>query len=181
MHHVLRFYSAHQELILRLYMFAAKFTMLPVIGKPAKSLMQWYALTQHKAWILTSEEATKIINTATSIAVGDCKCRKIFDNCDNPIRTDIVIGIGYDVFTDVRNDEFIEISKEEAKKIIDECKGSGLIHSLVKCRNEAYAICNCCSCCCVPFRLSKVYGIRDSLSRDKKVVDDLIIKLQHIC
>lgn len=178
MHHVLRFYGIHQELILRLYMFAAKFSMVPVIGKPARSLMQWYALSQHKAWILTSEEAKKIINAATSIAVGDCKCRKIFKNCDGPIRTDIVIGIGYDVFTDVRKDEFIEISKEEAKRIIAECKKSGLIHSLVKCRKEAYAICNCCPCCCIPLRLSKVYGIRNSLSRDRNVVDDLVIKLQ---
>ncbi len=113
--------------------------MLPVIGGPVKVLMQWYALSQHKAWILTSEEAKNVVNAATSIAVGDCKCRKIFKNCDDPIRTDIVIGIGYDVFTEVRKDEFIEISKEEAKKIIDECKRSGLVQSLVKCKNEAYA------------------------------------------
>ncbi len=179
MHHVLRFYSSHQELILRLYIFAAKFTMLPVIGKPVKILMQWYALSQHKVWILTSEEAKNILNAATSIAVGDCKCRKISNNCDGPIRTDIVIGIGYDVFTDVRKDEFIEISKEEAKNIIDKCKRSGLIQNLVKCRNEAYAICNCCTCCCIPLRFSKVYGIRNSVSRDKSVVNDLIIKLQQ--
>lgn len=182
MHHVLRFYSSHQELVLRLYMFAAKFTTLPVIGKSVKTLMQWYALSQHKAWILTSEEAKNIINAATSIAVGDCKCRKIFENCDGPTRTDIVIGLGtlgYDVSTEVRKDEFIEISKEEAKKIIDECKRSGLIQSLVKCRNEAYAICNCCTCCCIPLQLSKVYGITDSLSRDKRVVNDLIGKLQQ--
>ena len=179
MHHALRFYSVHQELIIRFYMLAAKFTMLPVIGNPVKSLMQWYALSWHKAWILTPEEAKKIINAATSVAVGDCKCRKIYNNCDGPIRTDIVIGIGYNVFTEVRKDEYIEISKEEAQKIIDECKRLGLIQTLAKCRKEAYAICNCCTCCCIPLRLSKVYGIRDSLSRDKNVVSDFIVKLQH--
>ncbi|NJD54533.1 MAG: ferredoxin-like protein [Candidatus Methanoperedens sp.] len=179
MHHALRFYSAHQELVLRFYMLAAKFTMLPVIGNSVKSLMQWYALSQHRALILTSEEAKKVINAATNVAIGDCKCRKVFKNCHGPIRTEIVIGIGYDIFTDVRKDEFIEISKEEAQKIIDECKRSGLIQSLVQCRKEAYVICNCCTCCCVPLRFSKVYGIGESLSRDKSAVSDFIVKLQH--
>lgn len=179
MHHALRFYGVHPELFLRFYMLAAKFSMLPVIGNTVKSLMRYYAVTQHKAWILTPEEAKNVINASTSIAVGDCKCRKLFGNCDGPIRTDIVIGIGYDVFTQVRKDEYSQISKEDGQKIIDECKSSGLIQCLVKCRNEGYVICNCCTCCCVPLRLNKVYGIGESFSRDKNVVSDFIAELQH--
>ena len=174
MHHVLRFYCAHQELVLRLYMFAAKFSKLPLIGKYVKILMNWYALTRHMAWILTFEEAKRIINKSTSIAVGDCKCRKVFNNCDGPIKTDLVIGIGYDVFTDIRKDEFVKISKEEARNIIDECSKKGLIQTLIKCRGEVYAICNCCMCCCVPLRLNKVYGIKSSWIRDKNAMRDFI-------
>lgn len=178
MHHILRFYSTHQELALRLYMFVAKFTMLPVIGNSMKILMNWYALTQHRACILTSEEAKMVINAATSIAIGDCKCRKVFNNCDGPIRTDIVIGIGYDIFIEVRKDEYVNISKEDARKTIDECNKMGLVQSFIKCKGEVYAICNCCPCCCVPFRLSKDYGIKDCWSRDKNIVNDFLNRLK---
>ncbi|AEA46491.1 hypothetical protein [Archaeoglobus veneficus] len=177
MHHVLRFYSANQELVIRFYMLGAKFTRLPVVGRLVRALMNWYAVTQHAAWILTPEEAKKVIDSATSIAVGDCKCRKVFRNCDNPIRTDIVIGVGYAVFTEVRREEYEEISKEEAKKIIDECSRRGLVQSLVKCRGEVYAICNCCTCCCVPLRLRRDYGIKKVWRRDREVLNELLDRI----
>jgi len=33
-----------------------------------------------------------------------------------------------------------------------------------------YAICNCCSCCCVPLRLKKEYGIGNALVRSDDIV-----------
>ena len=178
MHHVLRFYTAHQELLLKLYIFAAKLSKLPVIGKFVKILMNWYAFTQHGAFIITPEEAKMVINAATNLAIGDCKCRKIFNNCDDPIRTDIVLGIGHDVFTGTRKDEYVNIDKAEAEKIIDECSERGLVHSLIKCKGEVYAICNCCPCCCVPLRLNKYYGIKHCWSRDKNAVNSFLITLE---
>jgi hypothetical protein len=174
MHHALRFYGAHSENVLRLYMLGAKFTRLPVIGRLVKALINWYARTQHAASILTAEEAKRIIDVSTSIALGDCTCRKVFKNCDNTIKTDIVIGVGYDVFRDVRTEEYEKISKEEAKKIIDECRSAGLVQSLLKCKGEVYAICNCCPCCCVPLRLKRDYGIKAVWSRDRRVVDTIL-------
>ncbi len=41
-------YSSHEP-ILGLYMFAAKFTLLPVIGGSIEVLMRWYVLSLHKA------------------------------------------------------------------------------------------------------------------------------------
>lgn len=178
MHHMLRFYSIHQELVIKLYIFMAKFTMLPFIGKYISVFMNWYALTQHRAWILTLKEAKTVINASTSIAIGDCKCRKVFKNCDNPVRTDIVIGIGHDIFLEVRKDEYVDISKDKAKKIIDECHKRGLVHSLIKCKGEVYVICNCCPCCCVPLRLSKDYGCKYSWSRDQNIVNDFLITMK---
>ena len=176
MHHALRFYSAHSEIVIRMYMFGAKFTRLPVVGRLVKVLMNWYAVTQHAAWFLTPEEAKKVIDAATSIALGDCTCRKVFKNCSNPIRTDIVIGIGYNVFTEVRTDEYEEITKEEAKKIIDDCSKRRLVQSLMKCRDDVYAICNCCPCCCVPLRLRRDYGIKNVWSKDKSVLDNFTLR-----
>lgn len=173
MHHILKFYSKHQELVLRFYMFCAKLTKLPVIGKLIMIFGNWYAVAEHGACVLTPEEAKKAVDAATSIAVGDCMCRKVFNNCSNPVRTDIVIGMGYDIFTEIRRDEYDEISKEEAGQIIDECSKRGLMQSLVKCRGEVFAICNCCPCCCVPFRVGRVYGIKKVWLRDKSILEEL--------
>ena len=179
MHHALRFYSSNQEFVIRFYMFGAKFTKLPVIGRLVRAFMKWYALTQHSAYILTPDEAKRVIDAATNVAVGDCKCRKVFRNCDNPIRTDIVIGVGYDVFTEVRREEYKKISKEEAKRIIDECSERGFVQSLVKCRGEVYAICNCCTCCCVPLRLRRDYGIREVWKRDRNAVNEFLNSIER--
>ena len=62
MHHTLRFYGAHLEQIIRFYMFGAKFTRLPVIGRLVTALINWYARTQHSASILTAEEAKRVID-----------------------------------------------------------------------------------------------------------------------
>lgn len=173
-HHTLKFYSINQELILRIYMLGAKLAKIPVAGRVVKAIMEWYARNQHSAWILTREEAKELIDRATSIAVGDCKCRKVFKNCDNPLKTDIVLGIGYDVFMEVRKGEYREISKLEAKKIIDECSERGLVHTIVKCQDNFYAICNCCSCCCVPLRLRREYGVKNVWKRDKDILNKFL-------
>lgn len=174
MHHALRLYSINPGLVIRFYMFGAKFTNLPIIGALIRTLINRYALTQHAAYILTPQEAKRVIGAASSIAVGVCRCRKVFKNCEHPIKTDIVFGVGFDVFTDTRKDEFTKISKEEAWNIIDECSRLGLIQTLLRCRDEAYSICNCCTCCCVPLRLRRDFGVRDALSRDKNIVKSLL-------
>ncbi len=174
MHHFLKFYGTNQELVIKFYIWGAKFSRLPFIGSIFKKSMDWYAETQHKALILTKEETKNLIGAATSIAVGECKCRKVFGNCDAPIRADIVFGVGYDVFGQVSEGEYSEISKEEAMDIIDECSRMGLIQCVLKCRDEVYAICNCCPCCCVPLRLSREYGIKGVWVRDKNLVDCLL-------
>lgn len=170
MHHVLKFYSLNQEFILRFYMLGAKLTRIPLLGKLVRLFMEWYA-SQHNVWVLTRDEAKKVIDASTSIAVGRCRCREVFGNCDNPLETDIVIGVGSEAFRAARPDEYRVIGKEEAKEIIDACAEKGLIHTIVKCRGDFYAICNCCKCCCVPLRLRRDYGVRSVWGRDKKILD----------
>ena len=178
MHHFLKFYGFHQEFIIRLYIFGAKFTKLPIIGRIVKALLNWSAVSQHSALVLTGEEAKQVIDRAQNLAVGDCKCRKVFGNCDNPIRTDLVIGVGYDIFTEFRSDEFTQISKDEAKDIIDECSARKLVQCIIQCRGKYYSICNCCTCCCVPLRLNMVYGVNKAWVRDKGAVNDLLDELK---
>jgi hypothetical protein len=102
-------------------------------------------VTQHAAWSLTPGETKKVIAT-NKHCCGRLQIQE-GKNCDRQIRTDIVFGVGFDVFTDARKDEYENISKEEAGRIIDECSGIGLAQMLLRCRNDVYALCNCC---CVP-------------------------------
>ena len=178
MHHFLKFYGIHREFVVRFYIFGAKFTKLPIVGRIVRALINWFAVSQHSALVLTGEEAKQVIDRAQNIAVGDCTCRKVFGNCDNPIRTDLVVGAGYDFFTEFRSDEFSQISKDEAKDIIDECSARNLVQCIIECRGKYYAICNCCTCCCVPLRLNRVYGINKVWVRDKSAVNDLLDELK---
>jgi hypothetical protein len=76
------------------------------------------------------------------------------------------------VFLAERPDEYRDITRDEAKEVLRECHRRGLIHTIIKCRNDFYAICNCCNCCCVPLRLNKRYGIGKALARSADIVEE---------
>jgi hypothetical protein len=65
-----------------------------------------------------------------------------------------------------------EISREKAREMLRDSQRRGLILTALKCRGDFYAICSCCSCCCVPLRLSKQYGIGEALVRHKDIVKE---------
>jgi hypothetical protein len=172
MHHTLRFYGQHQHKILRLYMSLAKLTNIPLIGRLVRWVANTYGLHEHHGYFLTLREAEQIIDASKNVALGPCSCRQVFHNCNAPIMAEIVVGAGAEVFPEIRPDEFHVISKEEAKDIMRQCHQKRLIPTLERCHEHFYAICNCCSCCCVPLRLRQNYGIGNALVRNKEVVKD---------
>ena len=160
MHHTLKLYSRHRESVLRFYMFGARLTKIPLLGR----LVRWVANT----WGNNLEGA--YVLTLESLMLGPCSCREVFRNCDNPINVEIMLSLDGNIFVEERPDDYRKISKEEAKEILRDCHQRGLIHSIVKCRDEFYAICNCCTCCCVPLRLRNQYGIGSALGRRDDIV-----------
>ncbi|MFC1994743.1 ferredoxin-like protein, partial [Chloroflexota bacterium] len=165
MHHTLRFYGKHVNGFLRLYMLLAGLTRVPVLGLVVRWLANSYGNGAHSGFVLTLEEAERIVDAATSIALGPCSCRRTFVNCDNPMNVEILVGLGAEVFAHIGRDGFEMISRESAKEILQLCYKGNLVHTLVRCRGDFYAICNCCSCCCVPLRLRRNYGIGYALVR----------------
>ena len=170
MHHSLRLYSRHREFALKFYMFWARWTKLPLIGR----LVRWVANTWGRniegAYLLTTRQAEEIVDIAEELALGPCTCRTVFRNCDNPINAEIMLGLSGNVFVEERPHDYREITRQEAKDILRQCHQRGLIHTIIKCKQDFYAICNCCSCCCVPLRLSKQYGIGKALARSDDIV-----------
>ena len=170
MHHSLRLYSRHREGTLKFYMFWARWTRIPLIGRLVRRVANAYGRNMEGGYLLTPDEAEEVVDNAEGVALGPCTCRAVFKNCDNPIDVEIMLGPTRHIFMEAMPHDFREITKNEAKDILKDCHQRGLIHTIIKCREDYYAICNCCSCCCVPLRLSKQYGIGDALSRNVDIV-----------
>ncbi len=170
MHHSLRLYSRYRKSFLRYYIFQAKWTRIPLVGRVVRWVANSYGQKGSSAYLLNLDEALEIVDSAEGLALGPCTCREVFKNCDNPLNAEIMVGLSRNIFMAERPHDYREITKEEAKDILNQCHQRGLIHSIIKCRQDFYAICNCCSCCCVPLRLSKQYGIGKVLTRNVDIV-----------
>ena len=175
MHHSLRLYSRHREFALKFYMFWGRCTKLPLIGRLVRWVANAYGRNMEGGYLLTTSEAEEIVDISEGLALGPCACRELYRNCDNPINAEIMLGLSGNVFVEERLQDYREISKQEAKEILRQCHQRGLVHTIIKCRGDFYAICNCCSCCCVPLRLSKQYGIGKALTRS----DDIVRKFRE--
>ena len=173
MHHSLRIYSRYRELFLRYYIYQAKWTRLPLIGKLVRKVANVYGKKASGAYLLTLQEANEIVDNSDGLALGPCACRTVFKNCKNPINAEILLSVSRNIFAEERPHDYEEITKGQAKEILSQCHVNGLIHTIIKCRQDFYAICNCCSCCCVPLRLNKQYGIGNALVRKTNIVEEV--------
>lgn len=172
MHHTLPFYGRYRHRFLKLYIFLAKLTRIPLLGRLVRWVANSYGRNRHGGYFITLGEAEQMIDASNSVALGPCGCRQVFHNCNRPIMTEIVVGAGREIYSKIRNKEFRQVSKEEAKEVIRQCHGRGMMHTMMQCQGLFYAICSCCSCCCVPTRLKKNYGIEYAMVRNRSVVAD---------
>jgi len=153
-------------------MFWAQFSKMPLLGWLVRRLANAYGGKMHRAYLLTPPEAEELLDIAEGVAVGICDCRKVFRNCDNPVGAEILLGPNRHTFLEAMGHDSHEITKEAAREILRDCHSRGLVHTILKCREDFYAICNCCTCCCVPLRLSKQYGIGNVLVRHQDIVQE---------
>jgi hypothetical protein len=172
MHHSLRFYGQNQHRLIHLYMDLARLTKIPVIGPLARGVANLYARLGHSGYYLTIAEAEQIIDAADSVSLGPCSCRQEFKNCSHPIMSEIVLGKGGREVYASRAKEFRSITRVEAKEVLRQSHARRLTQSIMRCGNHYYAICSCCTCCCVPGRLKNQFGVGRALIRNPNVVVD---------
>lgn len=172
MHHTLKFYNANRPNILRFYMFGARCTRLPLIGGLVRKIANTYSRGEHRAYLLTWEEAKNLVTLAGAIASSKCTCRTLYHNCDNPKDNEILLAPTKHVLLETMPEDAKEISPEKALEILEDSRRRGLVLTIVKCRGDFYAICSCCSCCCVPLRFSKKYNIGEAVVRHKDIVKE---------
>jgi hypothetical protein len=172
MHHTLKIYGGHRRATLRLYMFFGAWTKIPLIGRLVRWIANTYGKNMHGAYLLTPKEAEELINIAEGVATTKCSCRDLFRNCDNPRYNEILLGPSRHIFLEAMAGDARETTREKALEILQDSHRRGLILTIIKCRSDFYAICSCCSCCCVPLRLSRQYGIGEVLTRHKNIVEE---------
>lgn len=150
------------------YLFLGRLGRLPVLGPVVRFCAGLYGRYLHGGRVITTKECLETIKHARQIAVVDCACREKYNRCGSPRKTCLVINTGAEIFTGLKDGEFIPPGK--AAEIIDDCNRHGLIHSITHCMApNVYAICNCCTCCCVPYTLRTVYGIKHALAEGGRV------------
>ncbi|MCX7912068.1 MAG: hypothetical protein N2506_03800 [Dehalococcoidales bacterium] len=168
MHHTLRLYAVNRPFILRLYIILGGLTRVPLLGRMVRSIANAFGDRWHHAYLLTREEAERLIAIAGGLALTPCACRKTFRKCAHPLNTEILIGPGRHILSHAGHSR--EITRGEALDIINESHRRGLVLTILRCHGDFYAICSCCSCCCVPLRLSRRYGIGRAVMRHKDIV-----------
>jgi hypothetical protein len=153
-------------------MFFAGWTKIPLAGRLVRGVANRYGSTAHQAYLLKPEEVDNLLEVAQSMAVGPCDCRQVFKKCQHPVEAEILLAPNRHILLEAMPAGSREISKEEAREILLDCRRRGLIQTMIKCRDTFYAICSCCSCCCVPLRLSKEYGIGKAVVRHRDIVKE---------
>lgn len=173
MHHSLRLYGRFRQVALRYYLFQVRWTRLPLLGGLVRRVANGYGRSVHGALALTQEEAHGVVEAATSLWLGPCRCRQVSRHCSAPVETEIMVGRGGEAMAQGRPGEYRPISLQEAQEVQEKCRRQGLIPTLMRCQGQVYALCHCCPCCCVPWRLKRDYGIGRALVRDPGIVQKL--------
>jgi len=115
--------------------------------------------------VIEHEAALRLIDNlpenGTHIAIGPCVCKKSIGVKEEPYVTDMVIMYGAEAYKAADPEEYVYISKEEAKKLLKEFREHNLIHEVFACfkaKKWAFVICNCDARYCMPTRSQLIAG-----------------------
>jgi electron transport complex protein RnfB len=103
--------------------------------------------------IFLYEHAVELLDRAKSWGVRDCICR---------VQQRLTFAPVEGVFDHSQTTR--PISKEQALRILDEAEEAGLVHSAGNYRDQAFYICNCCTCCCGVMRGVAEFGVPTALA-----------------
>lgn len=101
--------------------------------------------------VLGLEMRMQVLSKAKTIALTDCSCRMIFNRCEAPVNTCILLDEAAVYYLSRGRAE--PISVENALEVMNEGNREGLVTmTLLTAHQRAHAICSCCSCCCHEFQ-----------------------------
>jgi Pyruvate/2-oxoacid:ferredoxin oxidoreductase delta subunit len=103
--------------------------------------------------VLVSEDAVKLLQSASTIALTDCVCRKLTHKCDRPV--DVCLQLNRAAEFAIKRGTGKKISLEEGVEVLKRAKDAGLVHFTENSANRVNMLCNCCDCCCELLRFAK--------------------------
>ena len=116
----------------------------------------------HNDIVFLLEEAEayidKIYEQGWEIALVPCDCRMLSDSCDYPRETCLHMS---KTISDRMGGR--RVTNEEAKQMVRMADQKGLMHTggPFKWQDRgSFSLCNCCACCCYPFRAGKKLGTK---------------------
>ena len=118
-------------------------------------------------------EAETILKAASSIALGDCVCRKEHGNCDNPVH--VCIGLNRPI-EEIRkeNESFHTATLDEALEALKLSHEAGLVHLAFRNKNgEINEFCSCCDCCCWFLDKLKQFDYHDGVVESSHIAKHL--------
>ncbi|MGZ6124053.1 MAG: 4Fe-4S dicluster domain-containing protein [Myxococcales bacterium] len=118
-------------------------------GVPAPDVLDW-------------ERATRVIDTATEIAVSLCYCRHkaehLGTSCGAPLESCLSLNGGAEFV--LRRGFGKRIDKERAMAILVDARERGLVQIADNVRDRPSYLCNCCGCCCGQLQSINQYGFK---------------------
>ncbi|MFO8011043.1 MAG: 4Fe-4S dicluster domain-containing protein [Dehalococcoidia bacterium] len=104
-----------------------------------------------------------ILQNPESLAVGPCGCRLNSDSPCVPYPMEVCLMVGDPTaqFIADLNSGFRKITPDEAMQVLEESHKRGEVHTAYFKReigNRFFAICNCCSCCCMGVKMWNLIG-----------------------
>lgn len=118
--------------------------------------------------VVTTEAAGNlvdfIVNTegpkGARLAVGPCVCQAALNRWKEPIKKDLVVLYGADIYYHL-NRGYELISADQAKTLLHECHRAGLVHAVEFCFQSGrwtFVVCNCDTEICAPTRVYLLTG-----------------------
>lgn len=105
-----------------------------------------------------------VLGSPATIALADCACRAVADargehdgSC-GPLQQCLYVGDPIASFVVEKQPSAKLVSAEEALAVVDAAAARGDIHTLWfkdAAAGRMYAICNCCSCCCIGLKADR--------------------------
>ena len=116
--------------------------------------------------VVTTDRALSFIDAIsvldkTEITVGPCMCQKALNKRSGTYIKDLAILHGAESHKMACPEEYKDFSPDEAKRLMRQCEKEGLVPTFYSCLRSGgwmYAICNCESKICFPFRAHKAAG-----------------------
>jgi NAD-dependent dihydropyrimidine dehydrogenase PreA subunit len=106
-----------------------------------------------KNQVLATEDAVKLLQAASTIAITDCVCRKLMKRCDKPL--DVCLQLNRAAEFAIKRGTGSRITVEEGVKILKRARDAGLVHFTENSGGRVNVLCNCCDCCCEMLRFAK--------------------------